>query len=63
VRIALSLLAIVYVVGVGVYLGPSIWAGWSSSNAGMMVENVSSALPDALAWPISAFRSISEPKR
>ena len=58
-RITLSLLAIVYLIGVAVYLAPSIWAGWSSSNAGMMVENISSDLPQALAWPVSAFRSIS----
>jgi hypothetical protein len=59
VRVIIATLLIVYLIGVGVELAPSVWSGWSTGNGSRMVNNMIGALPDALAWPASAYRGIA----
>jgi len=59
-RTLLTLLMIVYLVGVGVMLAPTIKANWSTVPASQFVESVVAELPRALSWPASAYRSIAE---
>jgi hypothetical protein len=59
-RALISLLVIVYLVGVGVVLAPTIQANWSNSPASQFFETIGRELPRALAWPVAAYRSIAE---
>jgi hypothetical protein len=58
-RVLIALLVIVYLVGVGVALAPTIKANWSTGPASQ-VESVATELPRALSWPATAYRSIAE---
>jgi hypothetical protein len=58
-RLVLALIVIVYLVGVGVILSPVIRATWSTEPASALAQSVAQALPDALAWPVRAARSVS----
>jgi hypothetical protein len=51
-RALITLLVIVYFIGVGVVLAPTIQANWSISPASHFVESISGELPRALAWPV-----------
>lgn len=55
----ISLLLIVYVVGIGVVLAPTIEAKWNSGSASDLAKSTTQALPNAAAWPVRAFHSIS----
>jgi hypothetical protein len=59
-RAVISLLVIVYLVGVGVVLAPTIQTNWSGGSASHFVESIATELPRALAWPVAAYRSIAE---
>ena len=48
-RVVVAALLIVYLIGVGVDLASSIWSGWSTGNGSRMMNNITRALPDALA--------------
>ena len=50
-RVLIALLVIVYLVGVGVALAPTIKANWSTGPASQFVESVATELPRALSWP------------
>ena len=58
-RLLIALLVIVYLVGVGVALAPTIKANWSTGPASQFVESVATDLPRALSWPATAYRSIA----
>ena len=58
-RALIALIVIVYLVGVGVVLAPTIQAKWSSAPASDLATSVGQALPNALVWPVSAYHSIS----
>ncbi len=58
-RIIIALIVIVYLIGVGVVLAPTFQAKWSSVPASELAASVGQALPNALAWPISAYHSIA----
>lgn len=58
VRVLIALIVIVYLVGVGVELAPTIQANWSSATAAEFASRIGQALPYALAWPASLFRSM-----
>jgi hypothetical protein len=49
-RSALALIVIVYLVGVGVELAPTISANWNRSAPALLIS-VWRELPDALEWP------------
>jgi hypothetical protein len=51
------LIMIVYLVGVGVVLAPTVEAKWSTVPASNFAVSVGQDLPYALAWPARAYRS------
>jgi hypothetical protein len=59
-RLIISLLVIAYLVGVGVTLGPTFKANWSTVPASQLVEKVVADLPQALSWPVAAYRSFAQ---
>ena len=58
-RLLLALIVIIYLVGVGVVLSPTIRATWNSEPASVLTDRVVQVLPDALAWPLRAVRTFS----
>jgi hypothetical protein len=58
-RLLLALIIIVYLVGVGVVLSPVVRQTWSAEPAAALAESVAQSLPDALAWPVRAARSVT----
>jgi hypothetical protein len=59
-RILIALIVIIYLVGVGVELSPTIQAKWNSTSASDFATSLAQALPNALAWPARAFHSITD---
>jgi hypothetical protein len=59
VRVVIAILLIVYLIGVGVELAPSVWSGWSTGNSSLMLGAITRRLPEALAWPVLFYRSIA----
>ncbi len=59
-RALIALIVIVYLVGVGVALSPTIQAKWYSASASDFATSVRQALPNAVAWPARAFHSIAD---
>jgi hypothetical protein len=53
------LLVIVYLVGVGVELAPTIQGKWNDATASQLTASIVDALPDALTWPAKAYRSLT----
>jgi len=58
-RLLILLIVVVYFVGVGVVLAPTIQSKWNSETASVLASSVLQASPGALAWPARAYRSIS----
>ena len=58
-RAIVALVVIVYLVGVGVVLAPTIKGKWDSVPASELAASVWQALPNALAWPVSAYHSVA----
>jgi hypothetical protein len=62
-RTFIALLVIVYLVGVGVVLAPTISTKWNTSTASDLFGSVWLELPRALAWPVTAYhRMIDTPE-
>jgi hypothetical protein len=59
-RALIALIVIVYLVGVGVGLAPTIEAKWNSAPAPDLATSVGQALPNALAWPARVYHGMSE---
>ena len=59
-RLFIALVLIIYLVGVGVALAPTIRANWSTATASDLAASVAQDLPRAVAWPARAYRSIAE---
>ena len=53
-RLLLALIVIIYLIGVGVVLSPTVRSTWDSAPASAMAESIAQELPDALAWPVRA---------
>lgn len=58
-RLLLALIIIIYLVGVGVVLAPTVRSTWSTEPASVLANNVVKALPDALAWPVRAAHAVA----
>jgi len=58
-RAIIALIVIIYLVGIGVVLAPTIQAKWSSAPASDLAASVWQALPNALAWPVSAYHIVA----
>ncbi len=59
-RTLIVLLVIIYLVGVGVVLAPTIKANWSTASASQLIGSVATELPRALSWPATIYRSIAQ---
>jgi hypothetical protein len=59
-RLLIALLIIIYLVGVGVELSPTIQTKWSNASASELVASVIQELPDAMAWPARLLRRMTD---
>jgi hypothetical protein len=58
-RALIGLIVIVYLVGIGVVLAPTVRGGWNAGTASDLSASVAQALPGALAWPAGLYRSLT----
>jgi hypothetical protein len=58
-RVLIALIVIIYLVGVGVALAPTVEAKWSSGTAAEFVASVGQGLPHALTWPARLYRDMT----
>jgi hypothetical protein len=54
----LSLIAVVYLVGVAVVLTPTIQENWRHATASQLVAAIVQDLPAAATWPAKAYHSL-----
>jgi hypothetical protein len=59
-RAIIGMFAIIYLVGVGIALTPTVQANWSTVPTSQLFGRVATELPKAVSWPATACRSISE---
>jgi len=59
-RAIIALIVIIYIVGIGVALSPTVEAKWSGGSASDFATGVAQALPSAVAWPARAYHSIAD---
>jgi len=57
-RVFIVLMVIIYLVGIGVALSPTIEAKWRGASASDLATSVAQALPGAAAWPVRAYHSV-----
>ena len=53
-RFLLAIIVIIYLVGVGIVLSPTVRSTWNSEPASVLSDRIVQALPEALAWPVRA---------
>jgi hypothetical protein len=58
-RLLLALIVILYLIGVGLVLSPTVRSTWDSEPASVLADRIVQALPDALAWPVRAAHALS----
>jgi hypothetical protein len=58
-RVLIALIIIVYLVGVGVVLAPTVEANWRSQTAARFAASVGQELPYALVWPVRVYRDMT----
>jgi hypothetical protein len=58
-RLIVALIVILYLIGVGVVLAPTVQGKWSTVPASELTASVWEALPNALAWPVRAFHTLT----
>ena len=54
-RTFVALIVIIYFVGVGVQLAPTISGKWNTVTAAELFGSVWAELPVALSWPVTAY--------
>jgi hypothetical protein len=59
-RTLIGLVVLIYLVGVGVALSPTIGTKWNSASASELAAGVAQAIPNAAAWPARAYRSMTD---
>ena len=59
-RIFFALVVIIYLVGVGVMLAPTIQAKWNTGTAAELFGSLLQELPKALAWPVTSYHSLTD---
>jgi len=59
-RAVIALIVIIYLVGVGVVLSPTVQAEWKSGTASNLAASIGRALPNALAWPAGIYHSMTD---
>jgi hypothetical protein len=55
-RFVVAILLIVYLIGVGVVLAPTIRANWSSASTEVFFGSIANDMPRALEWPALVYR-------
>jgi hypothetical protein len=60
VRLFIVCILVIYLVGVGVALATAIGSKWSNATASDLAASVLQELPNALAWPLMAHRSLRD---
>jgi hypothetical protein len=58
-RALIGLIVVIYLVGIGVVLAPTVRSKWTTDTASDLASNVAQALPGALAWPVDLYRSVT----
>ena len=62
-RTLIALLVIVYLVGIGVVLAPTIQSKWSTGTASELFDSIWQELPRAVSWPATFYHSrMDEPR-
>jgi hypothetical protein len=56
-RTIIAVIVIVYIVGIGVVLSPTVREKWNTAPTSDFVASVVQALPAAMAWPATLYRS------
>ncbi len=59
-RALIGIIVIVYLVGIGVALAPTVRGRWNEGTAAELSASVAQALPAALAWPAGLYRNLTE---
>ncbi|MBV8964189.1 MAG: hypothetical protein JOY67_21255 [Hyphomicrobiales bacterium] len=59
-RLVIALLVIIYLVGIGVELSPTIQTKWNTASAADLVASIIQELPDAMAWPARLARRMTD---
>jgi hypothetical protein len=59
-RLLILIIVVVYLVGVGVALSPVVKSKWNDGTASDFSASVMQATPEALAWPASLYRNLTE---
>jgi hypothetical protein len=54
----LTLIAIIYLIGVGVALAPMIQENWRHATVSQLVAGIVQDLPAAATWPAKAYRTL-----
>jgi hypothetical protein len=62
-RLILALLVIIYLVGVGVVLSPTVQAKWNSGTAAELSASLWQEMPRALSWPVTLYHNLTDQKR
>jgi hypothetical protein len=58
-RLLIALIVIIYLVGVGGALAPTIQAKWNGASASDLATSLVQEVPSAMAWPARAYPSIT----
>jgi hypothetical protein len=61
-RSFIALVVIVYLVGVGVMLAPTVSAKWSTATTPDLLGSVWEVLPSSLAWPVTVYHRMMDPE-
>jgi hypothetical protein len=59
-RLVIALALIIYLVGAGVALAPTVESKWRTAPASDFAASVARNLPRAAAWPARAYRRLAE---
>jgi hypothetical protein len=59
-RTFVASVVIIYLVGVGVMLAPTISSKWNSGTASELFGSVWQELPGALAWPVTVYHRMMD---
>ena len=59
-RTLIALVVIIYLVGVGVALAPTIQGKWNAGTASELFWSVLQELPKALVWPVTMYHGMTD---
>jgi hypothetical protein len=58
-RMFIALVVIIYLVGIGVVLAPTISTKWNTATASDLFGSMWAELPGAMSWPVSVYHRIT----